>query len=206
MAILTELFYLPSLEYFTAIADHQVILLDAEENFQKQTYRNRTRILLANKVETLIVPVKGGNKKVKYCDVEIEYDQKWLNVHLRGMQSAYGKSPFFEFYFPYLEQVFEEKPQSLFDLNKRLLTVCLKMLQWDIQIVSNPISDDYVGLRDVRGIFEAKQRFDTRQFYQPKVYNQLFGVDFVPNLSIVDLLFCMGPEAGSVLKKSEKNH
>lgn len=205
MAIVTELFYLPSLEYFTAIADHQLVLLDPEERFQKQTYRNRTRILLANKVETLIIPVIGGNKKVSYRDIEIDYEQKWLNVHLRGMQSAYGKAPFFEYYFPYLEKVYRAEPQMLFELNKQLLTLCLKLLHWDIQIVSDVNKVDNAPLVDIRRIIEAKQHFDTRQFYQPRVYNQLFGLDFVPNLSIVDLLFCMGPEAGSVLKKSEKN-
>lgn len=206
MAIITELFYLPPIEYFVAVQKERTILLDIQENYQKQTYRNRTQIRLANKVETLSIPVLGGNKKVKTELIKIDYHQKWVNVHLRGIQSAYGKAPFFEYYFPYIEEVFKSKIDLLTDFNLKLLTVCLKLLQMDIKVMKLEKTDTTSQEIDIRGLINAKSRFEERNIYHPTPYSQLFGLDFVPNLSIIDLLFCVGPESSNILAKSQKNH
>ncbi|MCH7408210.1 WbqC family protein [Belliella sp. DSM 111904] len=205
MAIISELFYLPSLEYFTAIQNEDVVYLDISENYQKQTYRNRTHIKLANKVETLSIPVIGGNKKVKSSQIRIDHSQKWKNVHLRGIQSAYGKAPYFEFYFPYFEPIYEEKWDLLADFNRALLTVCLKMIQskTKLQLLSN--IEELGDFKDLRGKIQAKESFEDRGIYSPAPYQQLFGLDFVPNLSILDLLFCKGPETRNILYQSQKN-
>lgn len=205
MAIITELFYLPSIEYFSAIWEEDVIYLDLEENYQKQTYRNRTQIQLANKTETLSIPVVGGNKKIKTSRIKIDHDQKWLNVHLRGIQSAYGKAPYFEYYFPYFEKVFAKKFDLLADMNLALLTVCLKMLQSKTQVQKLDERMANEGIRDIRGVVNAKKSYTERSIYRAIPYPQLFGLDFVPNLSIIDLLFCMGPESKSILIQSQKN-
>lgn len=206
MAIITELFYLPPIEYFVAILNEKEIYLDLDENYQKQTYRNRTQIRLANKVETLSIPVIGGNKKVKTKQVKIDHNQKWMNVHLRGIQSAYGKAPFFEFYFPYIEQVFLRNFDLLTDFNKELLTVCLKLLQLDISVQIHDPARIESEIKDLRGIINAKSAYSERSIYDAVPYSQLFGLDFVPNLSVIDLLFCMGPESKDILIKSQKNH
>ncbi|MFD2033486.1 WbqC family protein [Belliella marina] len=206
MAIITELFYLPPIEYFVAIQKEEKILLDTGENYQKQTYRNRSQIRLANKVETLSIPVIGGNKKVKTGLLKIDHQQKWMNVHLRGIQSAYGKAPFFEFYFPYIEQVYQKNIDLLADFNSELLTVCLKLLQLDIKLEILGETDPDSQLNDIRGKISAKTSFEERNIYQPAPYSQLFGLDFVPNLSIIDLLFCVGPESKNILAKSQKIH
>ncbi|MCH7414460.1 WbqC family protein [Belliella sp. R4-6] len=206
MSIITELFYLPPIEYFVAIQKEKMILLDIQENYQKQTYRNRCQIRLANKVETLSIPVLGGNKKVKTELVKIDYHQKWVNVHLRGIQSAYGKAPFFEYYFPYIEEVFQKKFDLLTDFNLELLTVCLKLLQLDIKVMKLNKTDINSESIDIRGLISSKSPFEDRNIYQPAPYSQLFGLDFVPNLSIIDLLFCVGPESNNILAKSQKNH
>jgi hypothetical protein len=203
--ITTDLFYLPPIEYFVAIHDFEEIQV-VKDNYQKQTYRNRARVLLANKVEVLSVPVIGSNSKQEYTDVKIDYSQKWKNVHLRGIQSAYGKAPFFEFFFPYLDKVYSKNLTFLFDLNMELLTVCLKLLQMKIKV--KMVSD--IGLNldttDIRGLIAAKEGFTKRDIMTPGIYPQMFGLDFVPNLSIMDLLFCMGPESKEVLTLSKKNH
>lgn len=204
MGILTELFYLPHIEYFAAIEGHGILLLDDLERFQKQSLRNRTSLLLANKVETLSVPVYEGNKKKPYKDIQIDYGQKWLNIHLRGIQSAYGKAPFFEYYFPYIEEVYSQKLQYLIDLNAALLTVCLKLLRMDIEVKFLSETSESIEYSDIRGLIRAKEGFETRDFYQSEPYRQLFGVEFVPNLSVIDLLFCEGPEAMSLIKGSKK--
>lgn len=205
MGIITELFYLPSLEYFTAILDQEEICIDGLERYQKQTYRNRTQILLANKVETLSVPVLGGNKKIQYRNVKIDYHQKWKNVHLRGLQSAYGKAPYFEFFFPYLEKVYQKNPVFLFDLNMELLTVCLKLLKLDVKLSVLEKEGQNKSFTDIRGLLDAKIDFSERGIYRVREYPQLFGADFEPNLSIVDLLFCEGVNAGNILRASQKN-
>ncbi|MFD2203460.1 WbqC family protein [Shivajiella indica] len=204
MAIFTELFYLPSLEYFTAILGHEEVFLDSGERYQKQTYRNRTRIRMANKIETLSVPVLGGNKKVAYKDIKIDYSQKWKNVHLRGIISAYGKAPFFEYFFPYLDRVYGKNLTYLFDLNFELLTVCLRLLQLNVRLTISNDNGQIGPKEDIRGILDAKQSFSERSFYNPQPYIQLFGVDFAPDLSVVDLLFCEGNEAKNILQASQK--
>ncbi|GAB2608050.1 WbqC family protein [Belliella aquatica] len=206
MAIITELFYLPPIEYFVAIQHEKEIFLDLDENYQKQTYRNRTQIRLANKVETLSIPVIGGNKNVKTSQIKIDHSQKWMNVHLRGIQSAYGKAPFFEFYFPYLEQVFLKKFDLLTEFNRELLTVCLKLLQLDISVKNYDQTIVKSEIKDIRGVINAKSGYAERDIYDALPYSQLFGLDFVPNMSLIDLLFCMGPESKDILIKSQKNH
>jgi hypothetical protein len=204
MAIVTELFYLPSLEYFTSIINHEEILLDDEERYQKQTYRNRTKILMANKIGDLSVPVLGGNKKTLYRDVKIDYSQKWKNVHLRGMISAYGKSPFFEYFFPYLDNIYQKNLLFLFDLNFELLTVCLRLLQLNVKLTVCSNNIQIEPKEDIRGVLDAKQCFSKRSIYTPQPYLQLFGLDFAPNLSVVDLLFCEGRNAKNILIASQK--
>jgi hypothetical protein len=204
MAVLTDLFYFPPLEYFVAILGHQEIWLDAESNYQKQTYRNRAQVRLANKIENLSIPIIGGNKKTKYAEVKIDYDQKWKNVHLRGIQSAYGKAPFYEFYFPYLEDVFDQNMTNLFEFNLEILTVCLRLLQMPT-VLKIGLPDSLKGTEmDIRGIIHPKEQYSVRNIYDAYPYPQLFGVDFAPNLSILDLLLCAGPEAKTILEASQK--
>jgi hypothetical protein len=205
-AIITDLFYLPPIEYFVATLGFEEIQIDQTERFQKQTLRNRTNILLANKVEVLSVPVTGSNKKQLYKEVKIDYNQKWKNVHLRGIQSAYGKAPFFEYFYPYFDQIYEKNLTFLFDLNLDLLTVCLKLLSVKTKLKLVTESDSAQESIDLRGIINTKVEFTQRDIMTPYVYPQMFGLDFVPNLSILDLLFCMGPESLQVLRNSKKNH
>jgi hypothetical protein len=205
-AIITDLFNLPPIEYFVATLGFEEIQIDQTERFQKQTLRNRTNILLANKVEVLSVPVTGSNKKQLYKEVKIDYNQKWKNVHLRGIQSAYGKAPFFEYFYPYFDQIYEKNLTFLFDLNLDLLTVCLKLLSVKTKLKLVTESDSAQESIDLRGIINTKVEFTQRDIMTPYVYPQMFGLDFVPNLSILDLLFCMGPESLQVLRHSKKNH
>ncbi|SMD45958.1 WbqC-like protein family protein [Aquiflexum balticum DSM 16537] len=205
MPIITDLFYLPPIEYFVSILGHKEIIVDGTENYQKQTYRNRARILLTNKVEILSIPVFGGSKERAYKEIKIDYGQKWKNVHLRGIQSAYGKAPFFEFFFPYLEEIYNKNLTFLFDHNFELLTVCLKLLQLDTKVsigFGQGNISDYV---DKRGTINTKEEFTARSIMTGYEYSQMFGVNFVPNLSVLDLLFCQGTESKEILVRSKKN-
>jgi len=204
--ILVDLFYLPPIEFFAAIEGADRIVVEREDNYQKQTYRNRAHIRLANKVETLSIPVLGGNKKVRYKKVKIDYDQKWKNIHLRGIQSAYGKAPFFEYFFPYFEEVYRQQIDSLFEFNLKLLTLCLKLLQVKVEVTTTQKYERFPEMEDLRGEIVAKESYEARDFYRPTTYNQLFGSDFVPNLSVIDLLFCEGPRSRELILQSKKRN
>lgn len=199
-----DLHYLPNLEFFSAIAGADELLVFGEDIYQRQSFLNRTQIRLANKVETLSVPVQGRRPKIAMEDVLIDYNQKWHSIHLRGIQSAYGKAPFFEYYFPYFESIFSHKPEKLWDLNWNLLTICLKLLQSNVKLVKNINEIDLTDVKDIRGQIGPKTSFLIRDYYSPEVYGQVFGLDFEPDLSIIDLLFCQGPAAKNIILKSVK--
>lgn len=203
-AVLIELHYLPSLEYFSCIYNSHTVILDIHEHFVKQTYRNRCYVLTANKVACLTVPVKEGNKKIKYKDIRIDENQNWIKIHWRTIMSAYGKAPFFEFYASFFENILLKKHTFLMDLNYELLSLCLRLLNLDIKIV---FTEDYKnepeeGILDLRNVIHPKKIFVKNNFYKEIVYNQIFGKNFVSNLSVIDLLFCEGGNSKQILQSS----
>jgi hypothetical protein len=202
--IAIDLHYLPSLEFFAAVAHADELLIFPKDLYQRQSYLNRTRILLANKVETLSVPIVGRRPKLPMDRIKIDYGQKWQATHLRGIQSGYGKAPFFEFFFPYIKEVINSGEESLWELNQKLLTICLKLLRFSARVTAIENLEIDSGIQDIRGHIVPERPFSERNFYQPVDYTQLFGVNFEPNLSILDLLFCTGPEAGTILLDSIK--
>ena len=201
--LITDLLYLPPLAYFVAVKDAQEIHVDPHDTLTRNSYVNKAEVLLANKKETLIVPVHGLRKKHAIKDVKIDYHQKWLNVHLRGIQSAYGKSPFFEYFYDDLERIYLRKHSFLIDLNFDLLTFCLEFMRWDVRLVVKEKGEDVLEENDIRGLVHPKSLTGRDKIYKPHPYLQIFGANFVPNLSIVDLLFCEGPVATEVLNLSK---
>lgn len=201
---LLDLHYLPSIEYFTCLIKYDRILIEKEEHFVKQTYRNRCHILGANQVDRLSIPVIGGNKKIKVKDLQIDYSQNWLNVHWRAIMSAYGRAPFYEFFSDYFEAGFQKREKYLFDFNYRLLNVCLKLLKIDpiINFTDQFEKDSEKDIIDLRSAIHPKKDYNLNGFYQPVPYQQVFGKAFVANLSIIDLLFCQGPDSARMIKES----
>lgn len=201
---LIDLHYLPSLEYFACLKQFDQIVIEKEEHFVKQTYRNRCHILGANAIDRLSIPVIGGNKKIKVKDIVIDHEQKWLHVHWRSISSAYGRAPFYEFYVDFFETVFLKREKFLFDFNFQLMTLCLKFLGMDpiIKFSETFEMSPEKNIIDLRSVIHPKKRFELNNFYQPVVYQQVFGKAFVANLSIIDLLFCEGPNAGASIAKS----
>jgi len=202
--VLADLHYFPSLEFFTAILDSEELLFSPLDRYQRQSFFNRCQIRLANKVETLSVPIVGRRPKISQSAIRIDYEQNWEKIHLRGIQSAYGKAPFYEFYFPYFEAVYQKKHEFLWDLNWDLLTICLKLLGLPVKIGTlNDVSFS-TEIQDIRRLISPSVHFSERDIYTPQTYFQLFGSDFESNLSVLDLLFCEGPASKSVLLKSAK--
>jgi hypothetical protein len=201
---LIDLHYLPSIEYFVCLQQYDQVILEAHEHYEKQTYRNRCHILTANKVAALSVPVIGGNKKVPFKELKIDYQQKWVNNHWRAIASAYGKSPFFEYYQDYFKAAYDKKVRYLIDLNLEFLSLCLNFLQVNInwQLSERYEANPAPWVDDLRSHIHPKSSFEAREFYTPYSYPQLFGKNFVANLSIVDLLFCEGSGAAYTLQQS----
>lgn len=195
--IVIETQYFPSLEFFSLIKNENEILIDGYENFVKQTFRNRCYILSANKVLPLSVPLVGVNKKIKTKDIKIDYVQKWQNQHWRAIMSSYNKSPYFEYYSDLIHDIIYTNHTFMIDLNHEILTFCQYALQLDLKInySENYISNENGTMADIRSIIHPKKPFSDRKYHSPVPYRQTFGSKFASNLSIIDLIFCMGPES-----------
>ena len=204
--VLLDIQYLPSLEYFCCLNQYDEIIIEQEEYFEKQSYRNRCHILSSNKMERLIVPVIGGRKKIKVKDIQIDYTQKWLLNHLRTIRSAYGKAPFFEYYFDHFELIFQKKEKYLLDFNMQLLQLCFKFLHIDkpITLSNSYIKSTESDIADYRSTIHPKKPYTDHHLYSPQNYTQVFGLSFVENLSVIDLLFCEGPNSRNVINLSTK--
>lgn len=201
-----ELQYLPCLEYFTCLLNHDIAWIDVEEKYLKQTYRNRCSVLTANKIDILTVPVKSYETNCPTKLIEIDYGQDWIRRHLGCLRSAYGKSPYFEFYIHAFEEVYLKKHSFLVELNYELLTICLRLVGVKTEVKYNlsGFSNQEVKVENAMSLINNKKAPNLNKYYNSVQYYQTFGNDFVSNLSIVDLIFNMGPESRGVLNRSAK--
>jgi hypothetical protein len=203
--LIIELHYLPCIQYFTYLSSFDKIVIDPDDIYLKQTYRNRCRINGANNIENLIIPIKKASKKKRLSiNVEIDYNQKWLNKHMRAIRSAYGKAPFFEYYGDEIFEIYNKKPKHLLELNKRLLTKCLEILDLNVKIeYSKKVpSTENKSVYDAKNEINPKKPVTKNSIFTSADYFQVFGSNFVTNLSIIDLIFCEGPCARQIVAKS----
>jgi len=193
--------YLPPVEYFVELNKHKPnILIEREEHFPKQTYRNRTNVYSPDGVLALVVPVvKGSKNHTKIKDVQISYDFKWQRLHWMSLQGCYRRSAYFEYYEDDFGVFYDtKKPQFLFDYNEQLLQLLLKLLKINTAIsYTETYEPEYPALTDLRNTINPKKEIDFVQKPYFQVFEDRFG--FIKNLSIVDLLFNQGPQAGHYL-------
>ena len=205
MTALIDLHFLPSLEYFCALQKFDHIVLEQYEHYVKQSYRNRCYINTSNGTGVLTVPLTEKHGKVFVKDVRIDSSTKWQNIQWRTLQSAYKKAPFFEHYEESLHKLIHKNHPFLFDLNRSLLSFCLISLKSDLR-VSESVAYEKIPdpvVLDLRSVIQAKKSYSERSYYKPIPYTQVFGSKFVPNLSLIDLLFCEGPNAGTLMRASK---
>jgi len=189
------MFYLPPIEYFSLLYQHREhILIEKEEHFIKQTYRNRAHIYSPDGMLALVVPVvKGAKVHTKVKDVKISYDFAWQRLHWMSLQACYRRSAYFEYYEDGFARFYEQKETFLFDYNEQLFQMILGMIKLKPKInYTTDYEREYDGLQDYRLSFNAKTEPSIQQKHYFQVFEERKG--FLPNLSIVDLLFSQGPQ------------
>ncbi|MCX6232149.1 MAG: WbqC family protein [Bacteroidetes bacterium] len=200
--ILLSTAYLPPVSYIAAIHHSDILKIEKYENYIKQSYRNRCNIMTSNGLLSLSIPVNkvdGNHTLLK--DIRISYLSNWQMNHWRAIESAYNKSPFFLYYRDDLERFYKHSYEFLIDYNTDLLNLLLKKLNISVDIeyseAFSPISNDE---NDYRYRISPKLDIDLNNFPH---YYQVFEAKhgFIPDLSIIDLLFNEGPQAKNYFLK-----
>ena len=204
-SVLLPTSYLPPIQYFSKLISYSEISIELYEYFPKQTWRNRCNICGANGELSLIIPLQKGNEKILTKDIKISYDQQWQKLHWRSFEAAYRSSPFFEFYEDHFAPYYHDKKfEFLIDLNNELLTLILKLLKikptitYTKEYFKTPVDTD-----DLRTLISPKKELTEDKNFEVLPYSQVFEnrTGFIPNLSIVDLLFNQGPQSLNIICK-----
>ena len=182
--------------------DHVVI--EAHEHYQKGGYRNRAHILGSNGIERLSIPLRSGKHQQKPIrEVEIAYDEPWGKVHWRAIQTVYSAAPFFEHYAEQLKSILESKPRFLFDLNMEIMQFLCENMHLRKASLTSGYERIALSSQDLRNTITPKTQDDDINF-KVQTYFQTFDdrQPFSGNLSCIDLLFALGPEAKALLRRS----
>lgn len=205
-----SLTYLGNIQWFSKLCFSESVI-DVHEHYLKQSYRNRCDILTANGPTHLTVnTIKTSNwYKVAVKDIRIDYSKRWQHLHWQSLVSAYRNSPYFDHYAPEFESYYHKKFDFLLDLNVGLLETVLRLIGSDAKIV---LCDGYIRPADIGGdvhdwrdaISPKPRLVQPDVSFRPQPYWQVFSdrMDFVPNLSVIDLLFCEGPQALEIIRGS----
>ncbi|MBQ9650261.1 MAG: WbqC family protein [Prevotella sp.] len=193
--VLLSTTYFGPVQWYQKLHRAEHVWIERWENFQKQTYRNRCLIATTQGIQALTVPTeRGGSTLIK--DIRISDHGNWRHLHWNALQSAYGESPFFDYYQDDIRPFFELRWDYLLDFNEAIMAKMCELLDIHPQVdfteeyVHEPITPSYrMAIRPKNP--EADADFEPKPYYQ--VYQQKHG--FLPNLSILDLLFNMGPES-----------
>ena len=185
--------YLPSIEYVSLFLKTDDASIELFETYQKQSCRTRTNVMTANGVQTLTIPViKTNGNHTLTKDIEISYKESWQQIHLRCLESAYRKSAYFDYYFPYFEKIYKQKFNTLVELNDFCLKTILKILKAKKDYSFTTDFERITDENDYRvSLSKGTNKIEMKPYYQ--VFADRHG--FIPNLSIVDLLFNEGPNS-----------
>ena len=200
MTVLLHPTYCPSIATFVAIAKADSVVMEVQDNYQKQTYRNRCYIYAANGKLQLSIPVVFSQKnRQKYSEVKIANTYKWQDNHWKSLEFAYRTSPFFEFYADELQPLFTETFDTILEFNLKCFELICDCLQLELDYSKTEVYDkEPKNTIDYRALVNAKKE----TIIPLKPYTQVFKAKhgFINNLSILDLLFNEGTNAVSYLK------
>lgn len=200
--------YFGPVSQYVAMVHAGEVIFENEDNYQKQTYRNRMYIYDANGKLLLNIPIKhrsalgiGSGEHQKYREVQIENEFDWQLQHWRALKASYQTSPFFEFYEDELHPLYHSSYKFLIDFNYACLEFIKDHLQLEFEAEK---TSEYIlkpeGLTDLRSLIDAKSRSFSNSAYT-QVFENKHG--FIPNLSILDLLFNKGPASMEYLEGQE---
>jgi hypothetical protein len=181
------------------------VRFEMDDNYQKQTYRNRTYIYGANGKLQLSIPIIHSQKdRQKYRDIKICNAENWQDIHWKSLETAYRTSPFFEFYEDELQPLFTEKAIYLLDFNLKCMDAIFDCLQLDLKrSKTESFQKNVEGKLDFRHLANARKEPSYNFDPYMQVFNDKHG--FIPNLSILDLLFNEGTNALSYLENQYKH-
>ncbi len=184
--------YFPNIAHFVAMVKSDSVCFEVCDNYQKQSYRNRTEIYGANGKLALTVPVSYSQKNRQlYKDVKIANEDDWQLQHLKSLQSAYSMSPFFEFYIDDLMPLFGTKFHFILDLNLKCFEILQDSLQLELNVSESTVFEkDALNKIDFRPLAKRNYQANNLEYYT-QVFTEKYG--FISNLSILDLLFNEGP-------------
>ena len=193
MNILLHPTYFPSISHFVAMSQADGILFEIEDNFQKQTNRNRTYIYSPNGILLLNIPVKHSKANHQGTkDIQVDFDADWQKQHYKSLETAYRGSPFFEFFKDDIRPFFEKKHKFLLDLNLETLEIISKCLRVKFDYITTSeyaTAVDPSIISDCRYLADGKKDPCSFERYT-QVFDDKHG--FVNNLSVLDLLFNEG--------------
>lgn len=201
MILLQPTYFSPIVQY-VGIANSKELIFEIEDNFQKQTYRNRCYINTANGKHLLNVPIqhnKGVKQKTK--DIKIDYKDSWQKLHLKTLETAYSSSPFFEYYIDDLTPVLKKQTPFLLDFNLKCHEFIMDAFQLEIPSTKTSEYFKKVDYLDARNLAIAKGEKDFNLDRYIQVFEEKNG--FISNLSILDLLFMEGPNALNYLESQK---
>lgn len=200
MKIILPLQYFGSTEYWAAIVQGgSDVVIDLGENYVKRSERNRTTILASEGTLQLSVQLAHANRpRQPMRSMQVDYSKRWQHQHRIAIESAYRSSPYYDHYSHLIEGLFSQPWERLVDLNLATLKAVCKALK----IAMPTLSEEYVRAEEGDIDMRDKKRGST---FVAEPYIQVFcdRLPFAPNLSILDLLMCEGPEAINVLRRSK---
>lgn len=203
MKVLLHPTYFSSIAHFVAMIKAESIVFEVHDNYQKQTYRNRTTIYGANGKLDLNIPVNYSQKNRQlYKEVCVSNVDKWQDLHLKSLESAYSASPFFEFYIEELRPLFEMKVSSVMDFNFKCIESIFECLQLPFDYVTSSHYDKAPkNIMDARLLANSRKEIVQNFDSYAQVFDSKHG--FLNNLSILDLLFNEGPNT-TIYLESQK--
>ena len=206
MKIISHPLYLAPVPLYTKLYSGTALVIDAQSPFVKQTFRSRTVIATESGTQSLNIPVVHDGGRTAMRDVRISDHGNWRHLHWNALEAAYRQSPFFEYYADDFRPFYEKKYDYLLDFNEQLRELVCQLIGFTprVELSTEYLHEEPAGDTDLRTLIhpkrlctEALPGYEPRPYYQ--VFKEKFG--FLPNLSIADLLFNMGPESLLVLQK-----
>lgn len=185
--------YLPPVSFFKKIINLKTLYFSMSTNYQKQTYRNRCIICTPNGIQNLIIPIKHNQNNKSYNKTEIYNQLNWQKNHWKAIKSAYNSSPFFEYYLDDFDLFYKKEYKLLYNFNYDIFLQILKCIELNINVRKTNKIVNYIDLKKILDPKKDRENYNN--------YSQVFirKNGFHSDLSIIDLIFNLGPRTNEYL-------